>query len=111
MKEIGAIIKSKFCNTVCPRLKKGLSPLLGLGMKLRSRKKQNTMELLQIQESMGDILVVENCILPLGVKTYAIARDTELNVLFRKIFSLPEPRVLIKVIFVCVTLIYRRRGY
>lgn len=51
----------------------------------------------QIQESMGDILLVENCILPLGVKTYAIARDTELNVLFRKIFSLPEPRVLIKV--------------
>ena len=51
----------------------------------------------QIQESMGDILLVENRILPLGVKTYAIARDTELNALFRKIFSLPEPRVLIKV--------------
>jgi len=51
----------------------------------------------QIQESMGDILLVENRILPLGIKTYAIARDTELNMLFRKIFSLPEPRVLIKV--------------
>ncbi len=52
----------------------------------------------QIQESMGDMLLVENCILPLGLKTYAIARDTELNALFRKIFSLPEPQVLIKVI-------------
>lgn len=41
---------------------------------------------------------VENIILPLGVKTYAIARDTELNQLFRKIFSLPEPLKLIKVL-------------
>lgn len=51
----------------------------------------------QIQESMGDILLVENRIMPLGVKIYAIARDTELNKLFRKIFSLPDPLVLIKV--------------
>ncbi len=51
----------------------------------------------QIQESMGDILLVENRILPLGIKTYAIARDTEFNSLFRKIFSLPDSRILIRV--------------
>lgn len=51
----------------------------------------------KIRESMGDMLLVENRILPLGMKTYGIARDTELNRLFRKIFSLPEPVKLIKV--------------
>jgi transposase len=50
-----------------------------------------------IQESMGDILLVENQILPLGFKTYGVARDTELNRLFREIFSLPDPLELIKV--------------
>jgi len=50
-----------------------------------------------IQESMGDMLLVENRILPLGLKTYAIARDTEMNRLFRKIFLLPDPLELIKV--------------
>lgn len=50
----------------------------------------------KIQESMGDMLLVENRIMPLGMKTYALARDTELNRLFRKIFSLPEPLELIK---------------
>lgn len=51
----------------------------------------------KIQESMGDMLLVENRILPLGMKTYAIARDTDLNRLFRKLFSLPDPRELIRV--------------
>lgn len=50
----------------------------------------------KIQESMGDMLPVEGKILPLGVKTYAIARDTELNKLLRKTFDLPEPLDLIK---------------
>lgn len=52
----------------------------------------------KIQESMGDILLVENKILPLGMNTYAVARDTELNKLYRKIFSLPEPTELIQVL-------------
>lgn len=52
----------------------------------------------KIQESMGDMLLVEGEILPLGVKTYAIARDTELNKLLRKTFDLPEPLDLIKIL-------------
>jgi len=52
----------------------------------------------KIQESMGDMLLVEGEILPLGVKTYAVARDTELNKLLRKTFDLPEPLDLIKVL-------------
>ena len=52
----------------------------------------------QIQESMGDLLLVQNQILPLGLKTYAVARNTELNHLFRKLFDLPEPVALIKVL-------------
>jgi len=52
----------------------------------------------KIQESMGDLLLVEGEILPLGVKTYAVARDTELNKLLRKTFDLPEPPDLIKIL-------------
>lgn len=52
----------------------------------------------KIQESMGDMLLVENSILPLGMKTYAVAGDTDLNHLIRKIFSLPDPLALIKVL-------------
>jgi len=52
----------------------------------------------KIQESMGDMLLVEGEILPLGVKTYAVARDTELNKLLRKTFDLPEPLDLIKIL-------------
>ena len=52
----------------------------------------------KIQESMGDMLLVEGEILPLGVKTYAVARDTELNKLLRKTFNLPEPLNLIKIL-------------
>jgi len=52
----------------------------------------------KIQESLGDILLIENEILPLGMKTYAIARDTELNKWLRKNFSLPEPTELIQVL-------------
>ena len=52
----------------------------------------------KIQESMGDMLLTEISIMPLGMKTYALARDTELNRLFRKIFSLPDPLELIKVL-------------
>lgn len=51
----------------------------------------------KIQESMGDMLLVENRILPLNMKVYGVARDTELNRLFREMFSLPDPRELIKV--------------
>ena len=47
---------------------------------------------------MGDMLLVEGETLPLGVKTYAVARDTELNRLFRKTFDLPEPLDLIKIL-------------
>ncbi len=52
----------------------------------------------EIQESMGDMLLVESRILPLEMKSYAIARDTELNQLFRRIFSLPEPQMFIEVL-------------
>ncbi len=51
-----------------------------------------------IQESMGDMLLVENKILPLGMKTYSVARYSKLAQLFRKIFSLPEPQTLIRVL-------------
>jgi transposase len=51
-----------------------------------------------IQEGMGDMLLVENTILPLGVKSYGVSRDTELNQFFRKIFSLPAPIELIRVL-------------
>lgn len=47
---------------------------------------------------MGDMLIVENQILPLGVQSYAVARDSELNRLFRKTFELPEPSELIKIL-------------
>lgn len=52
----------------------------------------------KIQESMGNMLLVENVIMPLGMKIYAVARDNELNQLFRRIFSLPDPKELIKVL-------------
>jgi transposase len=52
----------------------------------------------KIQESMGDMLLVEGEILPLGVKTYAVAGDTELNKLLRRTFDLPEPLDLIKIL-------------
>lgn len=38
---------------------------------------------------MGDLLLVEGEILPLGVKTYSVARDTELNKLLRIAFNFP----------------------
>ena len=52
----------------------------------------------KIQESMGDMLLVENQILPLGVKIYGVARDTDLNRMYREIFSLPDPLEIIKVL-------------
>jgi transposase len=51
-----------------------------------------------IQESMGDMLLVEGEILPLGIKTYSVARDTKLNKLLRSTFDLPEPTELIKIL-------------
>ncbi len=51
-----------------------------------------------IQENMGDMLLVENKILPLNLKYFGVARDTELNKLFREIFALPEPIKLIRVL-------------
>ena len=47
---------------------------------------------------MGDMLLTEITVLPLGYKTYSVGRDTELNKMLRKLFSLPEPRVLIGVL-------------
>jgi len=52
----------------------------------------------KIQESMGDMLLVENKIMPLELKVYGVARDTELNRLFRQTFGLPDPLKLIKVL-------------
>ncbi len=52
----------------------------------------------QIQESMGDLLLVKTRILPLGLKVYAVARDSDLNRLFRKLFYLPEPTELIRIL-------------
>jgi len=49
----------------------------------------------EIQENM---LLVENNIMPLEMKTYGVARDSKLTKLFREIFSLPEPQTLIKVL-------------
>ncbi len=51
-----------------------------------------------IQENMGDMLLIENTILPLGLKSYSVSRDTALNQYFRETFSLPEPTELIKVL-------------
>jgi len=51
-----------------------------------------------IQENMGDMLLVEGEILPLGIKTYSVARDTKLNKLLRSTFNLPEPTELIKIL-------------
>lgn len=47
---------------------------------------------------MGDMLLVEGEILPLGIKTYSVARDTELNKFIRKTFGLPEPVTMIKIL-------------
>ena len=51
-----------------------------------------------IKENMGNVLVVETTILPIGMKAYGIGRDTELNKLFREMFSLPDPIDLIKIL-------------
>ncbi len=51
-----------------------------------------------IQESMGDMLLIENTIVPLGLKSYGVSRDTELNKYFRETFSLPAPTELIRVL-------------
>ncbi len=52
----------------------------------------------EIQESMGNLLLLENKIMPVEMKTYSVARDSELTKLFRKLFALPEPITLIKVL-------------
>ena len=52
----------------------------------------------KIQESMGDMLLAESQVLPLGLKGYGIARDTELNRLFMKLFSLPDPLEIIRIL-------------
>lgn len=51
-----------------------------------------------LQESMGDMLIVENVIEPMGLKNYAIGRDTELNRRLRARFQLPDPVELIRVL-------------
>ncbi len=52
----------------------------------------------KIRESMGDMLLIENSVMPLEMKIYGIARDTEMNRMFRELFSLPDPLELIKVL-------------
>lgn len=52
----------------------------------------------KIQESMGDMLIVENQVLPIEMKTYALGRDTELNQRFRRLFSLPDPQEVMSVL-------------
>jgi len=49
----------------------------------------------EIQESMGDMFLTETQILPLKMKIYGVARDSELNKLFRNLFSLSEPQTII----------------
>jgi hypothetical protein len=51
-----------------------------------------------LQESMGDMLIVENVIEPMGLKNYAIGRDTELNQRLRARFQLPDPVELIRIL-------------
>jgi transposase len=51
-----------------------------------------------IKENMGDVLITETVILPIGMKAYSIGRDTEMNKLFREMFSLPDPVKLIKIL-------------
>lgn len=52
----------------------------------------------KIQESMGDMLLAEIQVLPLELKGCGIARDTELNRLFMKLFSLPDPYEIIRIL-------------
>ena len=52
----------------------------------------------KLQEGMGDLLLTAVEIQPLGVKSYAVARDCEMNKLLRRIFQLPNPVDLIKVL-------------
>ena len=52
----------------------------------------------KLQESMGDMLIVENVIEPLGLKNYAIGRDADLNKRLRAKFQLPNPVELVRVL-------------
>ena len=52
----------------------------------------------KIQEGMGDMLLAESEALPLKLKGYGIARDTELNRLFMNLFSLPDPYEIIRIL-------------
>jgi len=52
----------------------------------------------QIQESLGDLLLVQNKILPIGLNTYSVGRDCALNRMFRNLFCLPDPLDLIKIL-------------
>ena len=52
----------------------------------------------EIQEGMGDLLVTSVEIMPLGINSYAVARDCEMNRMIRRIFQLPDPVKLIKVL-------------
>ena len=47
---------------------------------------------------MGDMLLAESEALPLKLKGYGIARDTELNRLFMNLFSLPDPYEIIRIL-------------
>ena len=76
---------------------KDLKGILDLG-KIIYQRPERIDAYIFLKESMGDMLLVEGEISPLGVKTYAVARDTELNKLLRKTFDLPEPLDLIKIL-------------
>ncbi len=52
----------------------------------------------EIKENMGNVLITETVILPIGMKAYSIGRDTAMNKLFREMFSLPDPAELIKIL-------------
>ncbi len=48
-----------------------------------------------LQDEMGNLHLVETVVDPLGIKTFAIARDTAVNRLIRELFNLPSPETLI----------------
>lgn len=51
-----------------------------------------------IKEDMGNVIISETRILPIEMKAYGIGRDTDLNKMFRRMFSLPDPVDLIKIL-------------
>jgi transposase len=67
---------------------------------MRAYAKQNGVKATEqdIQESMGNILLTDTKIMPVEMKVYRVGRDSKLTQLFRELFSLPEPHMLIRVL-------------